>query len=90
MHALESLLSLTTCIDSFLDGYNISRDDKIVRVIALGVVLYRIDNTVVPYEIDISQERRINVIRMIKENLLYEVPSWEIISRNLLLETGGK
>ena len=90
MHALESLLSLTTCIDSFLDGYNISRDDKIVRVISLGVVLYRIDNTVVPYEIDISQERRINVIRMIKENLLYEVPSWEIISRNLLLETGGK
>lgn len=87
VHALESPLPLVACIRSFLSGYNNTYDEDLVQSIALGIMLYRLKNPVVPYQINVSLEYLANVVQTISENLLSEITSWETVSRTFSLET---
>ena len=54
-----------------------------LRNIALGTALYRLDNDFVPYRIDIRKEQKMNAVAAAKEMLDSGVETWDEMSQRL-------
>jgi len=91
VHGIDRDHPTNDFINSFLDGYGSNAitfdiNDPLLKRIALGTCLYRLDNKIVPYQIDIPAEtrkRHIDNIVIILDNATI---SWDDIVSSLRYE----
>lgn len=70
-------------LESFLAGYleeaEVDLDEELLKVLILGIGLFRLDNPVIPYTLPISERCRGERILKIKEILSSDIKSWHEI-----------
>lgn len=85
VHNLNNIESLLKQVSTFENSYNHNFDPKLVKIIALGIVLYRL-NSVVPYPLSIPQNLRKNFENRIERDVLFDnlsSMSWQEIIESI-------
>jgi fructosamine-3-kinase len=88
LHNLKDLEKAEKLTVVFFDGYlslkpSISQEDITLKLATLGIMLYRLDNPVIPYRLNISREAKSIASANIKELLWHTELSWNEVFKCL-------
>ncbi|PIS04896.1 MAG: hypothetical protein COT81_03950, partial [Candidatus Buchananbacteria bacterium CG10_big_fil_rev_8_21_14_0_10_42_9] len=91
LHSLEHEYPAAQYVKEFLRTYHPEdetdaippEDDLLLKRIVLGTLLYRLNNKMVPYPLDISEEEKVKVVAEINNLLKSNLLDWETIESQI-------
>jgi hypothetical protein len=88
LHTHNNIQKAVAYVESFLRGYEDRHlETRLVKAIALGAIMYRLDSFVIPYSIDLSDEAKSSMLESMENILLIpdlDSLSWYELVRKIL------
>ncbi len=92
LHCCDSAVNAIMAVNGFLESYGVKDCDlRILRILALGTILYRLDS-IIPYPIDLSNQEKTNLkknVELVLADSLIEDNSWHDLVNRILVKTSS-